>query len=251
MFDLAGTVALVTGGGTGLGRACALALADAGADVIVAARRREPLDAVVAEVRARGRTGAAVTFDATDPASITALVETAATEHGGIDVFVNNAGLGGEGSFLGLSLEDWDAVMAVNLRGAFVAAQAVARRMVQQGRGGRIINMASITAARPFPKLGAYGTSKAGVIHLTKLMALELAKHEITVNALAPGWIPSEMNVGAQADPAWDRAIVEGSPMKRWGRPEEVAAACVFLAAPEAGFITGEVIRIDGGSHIA
>lgn len=238
--------ALVTGGGRGIGRATALALARAGARVTLVARTAGELEAVAAEVAALGGTAHPVTADVTDPAAVERAV-CAALEHGALDVCVNSAGINRPAPTVELPLEDFDAVMDVNVRGTFLVCRAVGAAMLEAGRGGRIVNVSSQMGAVGYPGRAAYCASKHAVNGLTKALGVEWAPHGITVNAVAPTFIETPLTAPMLADPAFRADVLRRIPLGRVGQADEVAAATVFLASPEAALITGAVVPVDGG----
>jgi 3-oxoacyl-[acyl-carrier protein] reductase len=239
-------VALVTGTSRGIGRAIARGLAARGATVVGLARG-DHAEAVAAEIRDAGGRAEAVAGDVTDPASIAAIVNGALDRHGRIDILVNNAGITRDQLMLRMKREDWDAVLSTNLTAAFTCTQAVLRTMIKQ-RGGRIINITSIVGQQGNAGQANYAASKAGLIGLTKALALEVASRNITVNAVAPGLIDTEMTQAlAEATHAeWSAKI----PLKRLGTVEDVANAVVFLASDEASYITGHVLAVNGGMYL-
>ncbi len=249
-LNLSGTVALVTGASRGLGRAAALALAEAGADLALGARSLEGLRLTAGEAAKHGVRAECFRADLRSPEEVRALVDGAAAAFGRIDVLVNNAGISGaEKSLLEVAPEEWDDVLAVNLRGPFLCAQAAARVMIARGRG-RIINIASLGAVRPISGLGAYCASKAGLVQLTRVMALELARHNVQVNALCPGYFATPMNERFFASPAGQALIQRSIPMRRLGEPGELGPLVVFLASDASRFMTGSVIMVDGGQAL-
>lgn len=250
LFDLTGKVALVTGASSGLGRQFALTLAEAGADVVVAARRAERLHELAGEIAGHGRRGEALSLDVSDPASIAAATATAWSTMGRIDILVNNAGVALTKPFLEQTVEDWDFVLDTNLKGAFLVAQAVARRMVEDGRGGNIVNIASIIAQRVEKQLVAYAASKAGLVQVTKTMALELARHDIRVNAIAPGYVITEINKDFLESEAGEK-MKRGVPMRRFGAVEDLDGPLLLLAGDGSRFMTGSVVTVDGGHTLA
>jgi len=247
---LDGHIALVTGASSGLGRHFALTLARAGADVVLAARRVERLDALAGEIAGLGRRGEAVAMDVTDPESIRAALEQAWARMGAIDILVNNAGIVSSAKALEHTVEAWDEVIDTNLKGAFLTAQGTARLMAAAGRGGSIVNVASILGLRVAAQVAAYAVSKAGVIQMTKVLALELARHDIRVNALAPGYIETDLNRDFLTGPTGE-AMRKRIPARRFGRPEDLDEALLLLAGPGGAYMTGSVITIDGGHTLA
>lgn len=246
-FDLRGTVVLVTGASRGLGRAGALALAAAGADLALAGRSAGDLARVAGEARALGVRAETFRADLREPAAIEAMVAAALGAFGRIDVLVNNAGVAGaEKPFVELDAADWDEVLAVDLRAPALCARAVARAMIER-RQGRIVNVASIGALMPISRLAPYCASKAGLVQLTRVMALELARHNIQVNAICPGYFATPMNEAFFASPAGQHMIQHDIPMRRLGDPAELGPTVVYLASAASSFMTGSVITIDGG----
>jgi 3-oxoacyl-[acyl-carrier protein] reductase len=246
MGTLSGRVALVTGASRGIGRAVAESLAAAGAVVVAAARGDNARPAAEA-IQAAGGRAEAVALDVTDAASIEAAVAGMMERHGRIDILVNNAGITRDTLLLRMKREDWDGVIQTNLTAAFACAQAVLKPMVKQ-RSGRIINMTSVVGQSGNAGQTNYAASKAGLIGFTKALALEVASRNITVNAIAPGLIDTEMTraIAAGAHEEWATRI----PMKRLGTPGDVAAAVRFLASDEASYITGHVLAVNGGMYL-
>jgi 3-oxoacyl-[acyl-carrier protein] reductase len=239
--------AFVTGASRGIGRACALALGQAGARVVVAARDRKKLEEVAEEIRALGREAFIVEIDLASADSIKAAFAEAAKDFGRIDILVNNAGITKDGLALRMKKDDWDTVLATNLTGAFVAIQQVLQGMMKE-RWGRIINLSSIVGETGNPGQSNYVASKAGLIGLTKSLAQEMASRNITVNAVAPGFIDTDMTAGLS--PELKENLLGHIPLKRLGRGEDVAAAVRFLASEEAGYITGHVLDVNGGMYM-
>jgi NAD(P)-dependent dehydrogenase (short-subunit alcohol dehydrogenase family) len=243
--NLAGKVALVTGAGQGIGQAIARRFAAAGAAVAVADLVREKAEAVAAEIIQQGGRAAPFQADVSDQKQVEAMIRGTLAELGGIDILVNNAGIGHVKAFLETPLGEWQKVLDVNLTGTFLCAQAAAREMVARG-SGIIINIGSISGERGGTGRAAYGAAKAGVILLTKVMAVELAALGVRVNCLSPG--PTETEQVRQCHDAATRdAYYRLLPIKRYAQPEEIAAAALFLASPEASFVSGHVLNVDGG----
>jgi NAD(P)-dependent dehydrogenase (short-subunit alcohol dehydrogenase family) len=248
-FALAGRRVLVTGGNRGLGRAFALALAEAGADVAIAARDAERNAAVVAEIEAGGRRGLAVQADITVRADVTAMVEEVTAAFGGIDVLVNNAGIAIHRPALEVADEEWQQVLDLNLTALWNCSTAVARGMIDNG-GGVIVNVGSMSAQivnRPQWQ-ASYNASKAAVHHLTRSLAAEWAVHNIRVNAIAPGYVKTEMAPVDQ--PEFRQNWILDAPLQRYATPEEIAPSVVYLASSASAFMTGSILLIDGGYSI-
>jgi NAD(P)-dependent dehydrogenase (short-subunit alcohol dehydrogenase family) len=245
-FSLAGRVALVTGASGGLGRHFARVLHSAGAFVALAARRPE---SVAAEAASLGGRAMAVALDVTDAASIAAALDAVESAAGPCDLLVNNAGIAATTPFLDHAAEDWDRVMAVDLRGAFLMGQAAARRMVAAGRAGAIVNIASILGARVIPGVAGYSAAKAGLVQLTRQMALELARHRIRVNALAPGYVATEINRDFFATEA-GQAVVKRIPQRRLGTLDDLTGPLLLLASEAGAHMTGSVLTVDGGHSV-
>lgn len=246
MSQLTDKIALVTGGGRSLGRAIALAFAGAGAHVAVASRTREQLDEVAQEIRSRNRRGVAIEVDVTDSKSVAQMVETVRKEFGRIDILVNSAGAGWASRMVDTSDDVWKLLIDTNLTGTFYCCRDVARLMIEQ-KSGSIINLASVAGVKGPPGLGAYAASKGGVIMLTRVLALETVRHNVRVNAIAPGYFRTDMNAAILDDPEMGPKIVGRIPMRRVGRPEEIGPLAVYLASDQASYVTGEVYFISGG----
>jgi meso-butanediol dehydrogenase / (S,S)-butanediol dehydrogenase / diacetyl reductase len=242
-------VVLVTGGGTGIGRGTAQRFAREGAEVVVAGRRQEPLDNVVREITEAGGKAWAKTCDMRNIDDIQALVGAIIARSGHIDVLINNAGVAGEGAFLGVTPEYYDEVLETNLRGPYFMAQRAAKAMIDRGSGGSIVNITSIDATAADGPYSTYCTAKAGLVNLTRCMAFELAPHKIRVNSVAPGFTMTEMTSGAVSPEQLDylQNRFDRVPMRRLGTVDECAALIAFLASDEAPYLTGDNITIDGG----
>lgn len=246
LFDLSGQVALVTGASKGLGKAIAVALASAGADLALHARNIDDLKAVKSMIETQGRRAEIYYTDVLDKACIDDSVAGTLEMFGHIDILVNNAGVNIRKAVLELAPEEWDLVINTNLRGYFLMAQAVVPDMLSRGRG-KVINMASILGQVGLPNQLAYASSKGGVMQLTKVMALEWAKQGVWVNAIAPTYFETPLVAQLRNDPERYHFIVDRTPVGRWGRPEELAGLVIFLASRGSDFITGQTIFIDGG----
>ena len=249
LFDLHGRHALVTGASSGLGRHFAGTLARAGARVSLAARRAEALADTVAAVEAGGGQTLATVMDVTERASVAAAFAAAEARFGRVDILVNNAGIAAPAAALDLAEADWDAVLDTNLKGVFLAAQEGARRMAATG-GGSIVNIASILGLRVAGGVAAYAASKAGVVQLTKSLALEWARHGIRVNAIAPGYVETEMNAEFFASDA-GRAMIRRVPQRRLGRAQDLDGALLLLASEAGRYMTGSVVAVDGGHLVS
>jgi 2-dehydro-3-deoxy-D-gluconate 5-dehydrogenase len=251
-FDLTGRVAVVTGGNGGIGRGIALGLADAGAAVAVLGRNNEKNERVLSELRAIGAPSVAVVIDLTNRADLEPALNRVESELGGIDILVNNAGnVSLSGGVLNENPDDWDNVIETQLNAVFLLSKLVARSMLVRKRG-KIINVGSMYSFFGSGLIPSYSAAKGAIVQLTKSMAIELAPHNIQVNAIAPGWIETDMTapVRTAAMKLMNDEILTRTPAGRWGQPEEVAGAAVFLASQASDFVTGTTIRVDGGYAI-
>lgn len=243
-FDLTGRRALVTGANTGIGRAIAVALAEAGADVALAGRS-EPAE-TLAVIGATGRRALHIRADLSSTAPLAEVVKRTVAELGGLDILVNNAGIIRRDDLLDFTESDWDAVLDTNLKSLFFLSQAAARHMAEQGRG-KIVNIASLLSFQGGIRVPSYAAAKSGVAGVTRAMANELAPRGLQVNAIAPGYIATDNTAALRADETRNRQILERIPVGRWGRPEDIAGAAVFLASPASDYVTGQILAVDGG----
>ncbi|MEE8400433.1 MAG: glucose 1-dehydrogenase [Desulfobacterales bacterium] len=247
MFDLKGEKAIVTGGGQGLGKEMALALAEAGADVLVAQRRVEVAEKVAEEIRAMGRDAMAVKVDVSNAADVEGMVKAAMDRFGKIDILINNAGIGQAVWALNMSEEDWDSMMDIHVKGTFLCCQKVAREMskVMKGRIVNISSMSAVIANRPQGQ-AHYNTAKAAISHLTKSLAVEWTRFNIRVNAIAPGYIKTALTTGGLESPVGQEWLAM-IPMGRAGEPHEIKGAALFLASEASSYFTGSILIMDGG----
>ncbi len=238
---------LVTGAGSGIGQATCLAFAREGAAVAGADMNLEAAQETAQKVTAMGGKAAALQLDVTQPDFVNAVVKRTENELGGIDILVNSAGVREIVAFLELDFAEWQRVISTNLNGTFLCSQAAARQMIAQGQGGKIINLASVAGLVGVPNRAAYVSSKHAVVGLTKEMAMELAEHDIQVNAIAPGVVETGMTAGYFDDPHVVESVRKLHPARRWAQPEEIANLILFLSSAEAHFMTGATYPIDGG----
>lgn len=247
LFDLTGEVALVTGASSGLGERFAQVLAANGAKVVLAARRVDRLEALVGKIRADGGEAIAIELDVADQSAIAPVFDAVEAAFGTVTILVNNAGIDGSSPPLDMTPEQWRKVMAVNVDGVWFCAQEAARRLVAAGKPGSIINIASVLSFRAARTLSAYATSKGAVRQMTHNLALELARHNIRVNAIAPGYILTEINRDLFASPAGER-MIKRIPQRRIADPSELDGTLLLLASSRAsGYMTGSTVVVDGG----
>ena len=245
-FDLGGKVALVTGASSGLGSHFAHCLGEAGASVVIAARRADRLESLQAELSKKGITAKAVDLDVQSADSVASALDAA----GPLDIVINNAGISIVKPALEMPEKDWDAVVDTNLRGAWLVAQGAARRWAAQKRPGSIVNIASILGLRTIGQVAPYNASKAGLIHLTHALAMEWARYRIRVNAICPGYIETEMNSAFWKTPGGQK-LIDRIPQRRIGKPEHLDGALLLLASEAGDFMTGSVITVDGGHVVS
>jgi NAD(P)-dependent dehydrogenase (short-subunit alcohol dehydrogenase family) len=250
LFRLDGKTAIVPGGGRGLGRYMAEALSDAGANLVLCSRKLEPLEEVRDEIEARGGEALALQCDVTEQEDVEEAVSAAQETFGSVDILVNNSGATWGAPPTEMPSEQFERVLAVNVRGTFLMAQAAGRRMIERGSGGTIVNVASIAAlvgGHPdYMQTVGYNSSKGAVISMTRDLATSWAAHGITVNAIAPGWFPTRMSGGLIE--RFEERMLEDIPLGRFGNPEDLKGVVVFLASPAAAYITGQTIVVDGGA---
>jgi gluconate 5-dehydrogenase len=245
LFDLTGKVALVTGAHRGLGYAIAKGLANAGATVVINARSAQALSAAADKIGASARA-----FDITDRDAARTAIESIEAEHGHLDILVNNAGIQRRSPMVDFKREDWDALVETNLTAPFFVSQMALPGMIAR-KHGKIIHIASLTSELARPNIVPYAATKGGVRQMTRGMAVELAPHNIQVNAIAPGYFATEMNTALIENAEFNDWVCRRTPAGRWGQPRELAGLAVFLASPASDFITGQVIYVDGGFGVA
>ena len=246
LFDLSGRVAMVTGASRGLGRHMALALAQAGADLVITSRDVGHVRAAESEIKAAGRRVLSLALDVRSLESIQQMVAAAEKFYGHLDILVNNAGCNVRKPALDVTWEDWNVILDTNLRGSFFVAQEVARRMIPRGYG-RIINIGSVTSVAGYAGLGPYGASRGGIKQLTMSLADDWGKHGITVNCLAPGWFCTDQNKVLYEDKEWVEYLRDRIPVKRPGELRDLDGAVVFLASESSRYVTGQTLLVDGG----
>jgi gluconate 5-dehydrogenase len=250
VFDLSGKVALVTGAYRGLGFAIAQGLARAGASVVLNGRRIEAVEPAARALTAQSLKASTAIFDVTDRDAVRAAVTAIESEHGRIDVLVNNAGIQRRGALADFSQQDWDDIIATNLTAPFVVSQAVLPGMIAR-KSGKIVHIASLMSEMARPSVVPYTAAKGGVRQLTRGMAVELAPHNIQVNAIAPGYFATEMNRALIDNAEFNAWVCKRTPAGRWGQPDELAGTAVFLASSASNYITGQLLIVDGGMSVA
>jgi len=246
LFYLTDKIAIVTGGGSGIGRRVAMAFSEFGAKLIIADVNQKAADLVVSEIKSKEGEAIAVPMDVTRPGEVDQMVNTAVDTFGRIDILFNNAGISVRGPAESFSLEDWNKVLAVNLTGMFICAQAVGKVMIKQRRG-KIINTASVSAKLGHPGNLAYAAAKHGVVGMSKVMAVEWGKYGVRVNCIGPGVIKTPMTMKAFSDPETYQELVKRVPLGRLGEPDDLVGAVVFLASDASNYVTGQTLYIEGG----
>jgi len=244
VFDLTGKTALVTGSSGGLGLGMAKGLADAGAHVVLNGR---DADKLVAAARPFGASATTAMFDVADEAAVVATFERFDRDRIAIDILINNAGIQFRKPMVDLSAGDWRRVLETNLTGAFLVGREAAKRMIARGRGGKIINIGSLTSEVTRPSVAPYTSAKGGIKMLTRSMAAEWAKHDIQANAIGPGFFDTDMNKALTGDPKFDAWVKERTPAGRWGKPQELVGTAVYLASAASNYVNGQIIYVDGG----
>lgn len=247
LFDLTGRTALVTGAGRGIGLALARGLGAFGARVVIAEVDAGRGNAAAAGLRGEGMDALHVTTDVTDPASVEAACERAAREYGGLDILVSNAGMSQRTAAEACPDDDLDVMIALNLKGVFHGMRAVARRWIEEGRGGAIVNLASFAGLVADPGSAPYSATKGAVVQLTRTCAVEWAPHGIRVNAIGPGYVRTAMTEPALGDPETMAAVLHRTPLGRVAEPDDLVGAAVFLSSPASAYVTGHVLMVDGG----
>ncbi|MBW8012745.1 MAG: glucose 1-dehydrogenase [Chloroflexi bacterium] len=246
-FSLEGKIAIITGGSRGIGRSIALGYANAGADVVIVSRTQEDVERVAEEAEAFGARSLGLPVDVTNSTSVRQMTEKILDTFGRIDVLVNNAGISPVyTNVLKVKEEDWDRIIDVNLKAPFLCCQAVGRAMVEQNEG-KVINIASVGATTGLPKFIAYCASKGGLVQITRVLASEWATNNIQVNAIAPGYVETDMTSGLDETPWLKEDIIQRTPMERLAQPDEVVGAAIFLASQASSYITGHILYVDGG----
>lgn len=245
-FSLKGKVGIVTGASRGIGRGIAMGLAEAGADLVLVGRVPETIERVAKEVEGVGRKALAVVGDTSKEEDVRRVVDETLKAFGKVDILVNAAGVTSRAAAEDFPAAEWDRIMGVNLRGAYLMSVAVGREMIKQ-RSGKVIHIASIGSYIGIPNASAYVASKGGVSQYTKNLAVEWAKYNIQVNAIAPGYIETDMTRPLKQNPERNEWVLMRTPAKRWGQPEDLAGAAVFLASAASDFVTGHILDVDGG----
>jgi gluconate 5-dehydrogenase len=247
LFDLSGRTALITGSTRGIGMALARGLADSGATVILNSRQQSAVDSAVAQLEATGAKVLGAAFDVADPVSVEAAFAQFDQQGLAIDIVVNNAGIQHRQPMLDVSLDDWNRVINTNLTAAFMVGRAAARRMIDRGTGGKIINIGSLTSEAARATVAPYTVAKGGIKMLSKAMAAEWAAHGIQANSIGPGYILTDMNETLVNNVTFDAWVKASNPTQRWGRPDELVGTAIYLASAASNYVNGQIIYVDGG----
>jgi gluconate 5-dehydrogenase len=247
LFDLTGRTALITGSVRGIGLSLAKGLAEAGATVVANGRQQDTVDAVVAKFEADGYKALGAVFDVADEAAVLAAFEAFDRRGIKIDILVNNAGIQFRKPMVELELKDWQRVIDTNLTAAFIVGREAAKRMIARGRGGKVINIASLSSQATRPTVAPYTAAKGGIMMLTRSMVAEWARFNIQANAIGPGYILTEMNTILIENPEFDAWVKKSNPAERWGKPEELVGTAVYLASEASNYVNGQIIYVDGG----
>ena len=247
LFDLSGRTALITGSSRGIGFAMAKGLGEAGAAIVVNSRQQRAVDETVAQLRALGITAHAGAFDVADQAAVNAAFAQFDAQGLEIDILINNAGIQHRQPMLELDLADWQRVLDTNLNAAFLVGREAARRMVARGRGGKIVNIGSLTSEAGRATVAPYTVAKGGIKMLSRAMAAEWARFDIQANSIGPGYILTDMNEALVNDPKFDAWVKASNPAQRWGKPEELVGAAIFLSSAASNYVNGQIIYVDGG----
>lgn len=247
LFDLSGRTALVTGSSGGLGLAMARGLAQAGARVILHGRNQDKLKAARDMLLEEGHDVLSIAFDVTDEPAIEAALDDLQDKQVTVDILVNNAGIQVRRPLVELEREQWDKVLETNLSSAFLLGRNVARRMIERGQGGKIVNIGSLMSSVARPTVGAYTAAKGGIRLLTQSMAAEWAEHGIQTNAIGPGYMATEMTQVLQDDPDFNAWVTQRTPSRRWGTPDDLVGTVIYLTSPASNYVNGQIIYVDGG----
>lgn len=247
LFDLTGRTALITGSARGLGYGFAQGLAEAGAKVVINARNTEQVAQAVTQLRAQGHEAQGLPFDVTDEAAVDAAFASLDQQGLEIDILINNAGIQHRMPLVDLELKDWQRVIDTNLTSAFIVSKQAAKRMIARGRGGKVINIGSLTSEAARATVGPYTAAKGGIKMLTRAMAAEWTEHGIQANAIGPGYMATEMNTALLENPVFDAWVKGRTPARRWGRADELAGTAVYLASAASDYVSGQIIYVDGG----
>lgn len=247
LFDLSGRTALITGSSRGIGLSLAQGLCEAGARVIVNSRQESAVAEAVTVLKSQGLEARGAAFDVADEDSVSTAFDAFDRDGLQIDILINNAGIQHRSPMLELDLKDWQRVIDTNLTAAFIVGKQAAKRMIERGRGGKIINIGSLTSAAARATVAPYTVAKGGIKMLSKAMAAEWAKHEIQANSIGPGYILTDMNTPLVNNPQFDAWVKASNPAQRWGKPEELVGTAVFLASAASNYVNGQIIYVDGG----